>query len=110
MRLYIDHDVDVGLAEGLRRRGHDVLTTKETGNAEASDEAQLAFSTTQERILLTHNRRDFRRLHRLWIEGGCMHDGIIISAHIPLPELERRMLRLLHLYVGKPAGSFDPLA
>jgi hypothetical protein len=37
-------------------------------------------------------------LHRLWTEGGRMHYGIIISAHIPLLELERRMLRLLSTY------------
>ena len=98
MRLYIDHDVDVGLAERLRRRGHDVLTTLEASNTEASDESQLAFATTQERIFLTHNRRDFRRLHRLWTEGGRMHYGIVISAHIPLLDLERRMLRLLSTY------------
>ena len=30
-----------------------------------------------------------------------MHYGIIISAHIPLPELERRMLRLLSTYTSE---------
>src|SRR5882724_829049 len=54
-------------------------------------------------LFLTHNRRDFRRPHHLWSEGGCMHYGIIISisAHIPLPELERRMLRLLSTYTSE---------
>jgi hypothetical protein len=30
-----------------------------------------------------------------------MYYGIIISAHIPLPELERRMLRLLSTYTSE---------
>ena len=34
-------------------------------------------------------------------EGGRMLYGSIISAHIPLPELERRMLRLLSTYTSE---------
>jgi predicted nuclease of predicted toxin-antitoxin system len=110
VRLYLDHDVDVSLAERLRRRGHDVLTTREVGNAEASDEFQLAYATTEERVFVTHNRRDFRQLHRLWTEGGRIHHGIIISAHVPLAELERRLLRLFSTHTSQDLqGRLIPL-
>jgi len=98
VRLYLDHDVDVALAERLRQGGHNVLTTREAGYAESLDEQQLAFATHEERIFLTHNRRDFRRLHRQWTEIGRLHGGIIISAHLPLEELERRLRRLFSAY------------
>ena len=50
----------------LRRLGHDVLTILETGAANQAlpDENVLAFATTQNRIVLTLNRKDFIRLHR----------------------------------------------
>ena len=86
MRLYLDYDVDVSRAVRLQSRGHEVLTTRDARNMEASDEQQLIVATTEERVFLTHNRRDFRRLHRHWIEAGRSHAGIIISAHVPIDE------------------------
>jgi predicted nuclease of predicted toxin-antitoxin system len=98
MRLSLDHDVDVSLAARLQQRGHDALTTREARHTEAADEQQLIVATAEERVFLTHNRRDFRRLHRHWIEAGRSHAGIIISAHVPIDELERRLLRLFAIY------------
>ena len=110
MRLYLDHDVDVAFAAHLRRLGHDVLTTREVGHAESLDEQQLAFATQQGRVFLTHNRRDFRRLHRQWNEAGRRHSGIIISSHLLLDELERRFLRLLATYTeADMQGRLIPL-
>jgi hypothetical protein len=51
----------------LRTRfGHDVLTSLAAGNANRSIPAQdlLAFAAETARILLTHNRPHFMRLHR----------------------------------------------
>jgi Holliday junction resolvase len=46
IRLYVDHDsAERALVSELRRRGMDVLTSIEAGNARASDEEQLAFAT-----------------------------------------------------------------
>jgi predicted nuclease of predicted toxin-antitoxin system len=77
MRLYLDHDVDVSLAARLQQRGHDALTTREARHTEPADEQQLIVATAEERVFLTHNRRDFRRLHCHWIEAGRSHAGII---------------------------------
>lgn len=110
MRLYLDHDVDVAFAERLRRLGHDVLTTREVGRTESLDEQQLVFATHERRVFLTHNRRDFRRLHRQWTEEGRLHGGIIISSHLLLEELERRLLRFLVVYTEADVqGRLVPL-
>jgi hypothetical protein len=74
------------------------------------DEQQLGFATQEGRVFLTHNRRDFRRLHRQWTEAGHQHSGIIISSHLLLDELERRFLRLLATYTeADMQGRLIPL-
>ena len=60
----------------LRNFGHDVLTSLDAGNANQRipDEDVLAFATSQNRVLLTLNRRDFIQLHR----ANSNHSGIIV--------------------------------
>lgn len=61
----------------LRRLGHDVLTSIDAGNANASvpDSEVLAFAARESRILLSHNRRHFLRLHQSRTEA---HAGIVV--------------------------------
>jgi hypothetical protein len=47
----------------IRPHGFDVLTTREAHNLGQCDSFQLLFATTQQRAVLTHNRRDFEALH-----------------------------------------------
>lgn len=61
------------VVENLRSLGHDVLTVQESGNAGFTDPQVLAFAIDHERAVLTQNRRDFMRLHRL----QSLHAGII---------------------------------
>ncbi|HEY9850222.1 MAG TPA: DUF5615 family PIN-like protein [Leptolyngbyaceae cyanobacterium] len=51
----------------LRALGHDVLTVQEAGNANQGmpDSDVLAFATSEKRAVLTQNRKDFFRLHRI---------------------------------------------
>jgi predicted nuclease of predicted toxin-antitoxin system len=74
-RLYADEDVPRPLVEQLRALGHDVLTALEAGQANQSvqDANVLAQATSLGRAVLTHNRKDFKRLH-LTIPG---HAGIV---------------------------------
>jgi predicted nuclease of predicted toxin-antitoxin system len=95
VKLYLDEDVNINLAVRLRGYGYNVVTTLEVGNLGNPDEKQLEYAANNDRVLLTHNRRDFRRLHRDWIHRAQYHCGIIVSVHINLEELERRMLTLL---------------
>ncbi|NEQ71193.1 MAG: hypothetical protein F6K21_38070 [Symploca sp. SIO2D2] len=74
-RFYTDEQFPFPVVELLRNLGHDVLTAQEAGNANQGipDEAVLAFAISQERAVLTINRDDFIRLHRL----NSNHFGIV---------------------------------
>jgi hypothetical protein len=75
-RLFADEDFDHPVVEELRRLGHDVLTVQDAGRANQGlpDVDVLAFAVSQGRAMLTFNRRDFIRLHRL----SSIHAGIIV--------------------------------
>lgn len=74
-RLYANENFPFPVVEQLRRLGHEVLTTHESGRAgqRISDRDVLAFAMTENRVLLTHNRRHFVRLH----DEHLPHPGII---------------------------------
>ena len=74
-RLYSNENFPFPVVEELRRLGHDVVTVLETGHAGQAwpDEQVLAFSTGEQRALLTLNRKHFFRLHQL----EPAHAGII---------------------------------
>lgn len=74
-RLYADEQYPYPVVELLRALGHDVLTVQEAGkaNQRISDSDVLAFATSSQRAVITLNRKDFFRLHRVQPE----HAGII---------------------------------
>ena len=55
LRFHLDENVDHAVAVGLRGRGIDVTTTPEVLLKGASDEAQLAYSTREGRVIVTHD-------------------------------------------------------
>jgi predicted nuclease of predicted toxin-antitoxin system len=76
--VYLNENIAIRVAQLLQARGVQTFHTLEVGNQGITDEAQLEYATRQQYILATHNRRDFRRLHRRWIDGGRAHQGIIV--------------------------------
>ncbi|HAX89785.1 MAG TPA: hypothetical protein DCY91_26880 [Cyanobacteria bacterium UBA11370] len=74
-RLYADEQFPRRVVEYLRGLGHDVLTVQEAGkaNLKITDDEVLGFAVSKERGVLTLNRDDFFRLHRL----NPTHFGII---------------------------------
>jgi predicted nuclease of predicted toxin-antitoxin system len=75
-RLYTDENVPFPIVELLQALSHNVLTAQEAGqaNQKISDEAVLAFAIQDQRAIVTGNRRDYMKLHRLHPN----HAGIII--------------------------------
>lgn len=71
IRFHLDENVSHAVAEGLRRRGIEVTTTSQVELMSASDEEQLAFASSQNRVLVTHDD-DFLALH----QTGITHSGI----------------------------------
>lgn len=75
--LYIDENIPQRTVRALRALGHDVLTLKEDGKAgkRYPDESVLRNAAALGRVVVTHNRKDFRRLHR---GGGIRHRGMVL--------------------------------
>jgi predicted nuclease of predicted toxin-antitoxin system len=73
--FYADEHFPLPVVDFLRMLGHDVLTVQEAGKAglKIPDSEVLAFATHQDRAVLTLNRKDFKRLHRLQTN----HAGIV---------------------------------
>ena len=80
-RFYTNENFRRKAVEALRQLGHDVLTSFDAGNANqrVPDEDVLKFATANNRIVVTFNRKDFIRLHRL----NPNHAGIIVCTEDP---------------------------
>lgn len=96
IELYLDEDVDILVADLVRARGFGVLTTHEAGQLHADDVGQLAYATSHNRTLLTHNRADFEALHQTCLMTGQHHEGIIIVVRHSPYEILRRLLLILN--------------
>lgn len=83
--LYINENFPQRAVHALRILGYDVLTLKEDGKAEKRypDEAVLRDAATLGRVVVTHDRKDFRRLHK---EGKVRHRGIVLCTQNPDPK------------------------
>ena len=76
VRCYANANFPLAVVERLRKLGHDVLTVREAGhdNQQISDEGVLLFAVSEQRAVITINRRDFVRLHHTQPQ----HCGIIV--------------------------------
>jgi predicted nuclease of predicted toxin-antitoxin system len=109
--LYFDEHVHADLAEMLLKDGYDILTSRDAGNSnrELSDTEQLAYATSQGRVLFTYNIKDFVPLAREWTEIGREYTGIIVCEQLPARELYLRLVAYLELYEEFPPGMCDHL-
>jgi predicted nuclease of predicted toxin-antitoxin system len=96
IKLYLDEDVWVGLANALRESGYDAISASEVGRKGIDDEAQLRFATDNRRAIFTHNIQDFVPLARLYAEQGLNHSGIIVATQFAKGKLLQRTLALLN--------------
>ena len=94
-RLFLDEDLHFGLAQALRKRGHDVVHAQEMERKGRSDREQLAYAAEQGRCLLSFNVKDFVILHNEYAVSQRNHWGIIVSKQVPVGEVMRKLLRFL---------------
>jgi hypothetical protein len=78
LRLYLDHQVHVAVATGLRARGVDVLRAAEDGAADWSDADVLERATQLGRIVFTQDR-DFLVLARDRQAAAVPFSGIVFA-------------------------------
>ena len=80
-RLYANENFPLPVVEELRRLGHHALTIQETGKADQAipDEAVLTVTSTENRAVITLNRKHFIRLHN----QNADHNVIIVCTFDP---------------------------
>jgi len=91
IKVYLDEDVQAFIAQALRQRGWEALTTAAAGQKGATDVDQISFATDHGYAILTYNSRDFPRLHYEFVASGKTHYGIIVATQ----EDPRRNIRAL---------------
>ena len=94
IKIDLDEDVHPFVAQALRLRGWETLTTVEAGRRSSTDRDQLAFATRQGYAVLTYNVGDFTRLHSELLAAGNTHAGIIVATQ---DDPRRNIRALLHL-------------
>ena len=72
-RLYADEDIPRPLIDRLRDLGHDIVSVSELRRSGRPDEQVLQDAIADTRIVVTHNRPHFSRLHK----SQPNHTGII---------------------------------
>jgi hypothetical protein len=93
---YLDECVDRRIAPVLRKRGFDVALAGEHGPRGVDDEAQLLHAATLGRAIVSYNARHFERWHRLFLEHGRRHAGIVLVPDTgPMERIALRVALLL---------------
>jgi predicted nuclease of predicted toxin-antitoxin system len=104
MRILANENVSGSVVEGLRARGHDVLSVKESMRSE-DDDVILARAQVEQRLVVTHDK-DFGELaFRSRLPASC---GVILFRLAgPDPDSDNR--RVLEVLEGRAdwAGHFS---
>lgn len=96
IRLYLDEDVHVLVADLLQARGFDAVTARDAEKLKVSDEEQLAYAVSQRRALVTHNRTDFESLVQDYFAAESMHYGVIYAVRRSPHDIAKRLLAILN--------------
>ena len=94
--FYFDENIQAALADALKTRGIDVLTTKQAGNVGVEDFRQLTYAAEKGRTILTYNKRDFALVHYQWMRIGRPHAGVVLSDQLSIGVILRRLMRLYY--------------
>jgi len=107
--LFLDADIGPELATLIAAKGHDAGTTEQHSRYDASDAEQLLRATDLGRLLVTHDRRDYvllcrlwRRLADRWSADSVPHAGVLIVPQRDRVPLARVALELDRLLVDAP--------
>ncbi len=96
IKLYLDEDVDLFIAELLRAQNFQAVSANEIGRKGKSDAEQLKYAVSESYVILTHNRVDFEELAQDYFFDNLTHHGIIISVQRPPHEITKKLLEVLN--------------
>ena len=94
-KVYLDEDVHPFIADALRLRGWDALTTNDAGRRSAGDRDQVLFANEKGYAFLTYNVRDLPRIHYEMTAASEHHSGIIVAVQDDPRRTIRALLNLL---------------
>jgi len=92
LRIYTDENVDVRVAEGLRKRGVNAFSVREEDAIGIKDEEHFKKAQNLEAVIFTHDP-DFLRIAEELVKQGRKHYGVIfVEMHrLSLGECIRRL-------------------
>jgi Domain of unknown function (DUF5615) len=88
--FYLDHDTPLEMARLLRLDGHDVIAARDADLERAGDQLHLLLATKMNRVLVTHNGKDFLLLHEAWLlwtqswQVGVEHVAVLVIPQPPI--------------------------
>lgn len=94
VKFFTDEDVYGAVAAALRKAGFDAVSTPVAGRLGQSDEDHLMWATGEARVFITFNVGHFAAMHRIWMQQGRHHAGIVVSSQRAVGDLLRRLLHL----------------
>ena len=105
-KLYLNENVPVRLVDILAKSGISAIHTIQANNRGVTDEFQLQYAADRSYVVVTHNRRDFRLIHKRWLEEGKSHAGILVMGHGEPEKLADRIKRFFEQNYHKVSSSF----
>ncbi|MFH1622247.1 MAG: DUF5615 family PIN-like protein [Candidatus Omnitrophota bacterium] len=97
--LYLNENIQVSLVNELTKLNLTAVHTYNANNGGVTDEFQLQYAAAKQYVLVSYNRRHYRKLHNEWQHSGKSHYGIIIlSPGEPEYVAKRIKLFLEHKY------------
>lgn len=105
MKLFIDECISPSLSRHLNESGlHNAIHPRDRGRLREPDHVVFACAIAEDRIIVTENADDFRRL----AAGVDLHPGLIILPSVARLEAQRLMdLVIAHLYRLNPERPQD---
>lgn len=79
LKLYLDEDVDVLAVPLFKSLGFDCISALHVGNIHILDNKHLEYATGEGRVLITHNREDFKALAQEWWRLSKAHAGMVLA-------------------------------
>ncbi len=95
IKLYLNENLSAEIAQRLTVSGFDAISSHEVGMDTEDDEKQIAYAVSQERAIVTINKKDFIVIHNEYLQMGKAHFGIILSTDEDHWVIYRRLLKLL---------------
>jgi len=96
IKLYLDEDVDVLVAELIRSQGFHAITTSEVRRKGEDEPQQLEYAVSRQCAIVTHNRVDFEMLAQQYFADDLTHYEIVIAVQRLPHKITELLLNILN--------------